>query len=214
MSARCTSVLFRKHMADTDCVHELAAMIRSEMRQRPVLLLCIGSDRSTGDSLGPLVGSNLANCRLPDVVIWGTLEHPVHALNLPVAIEWICSHWKQRPVIAFDACLGSANDIGSITFCRGPLQPGRAVQKDLCPVGTHHVTGIVNRGGFMEQLVLQSTRLSLVIDMAKIISMDVVEAFQGSTWSSPVTKCSTWNIQKNDTNRFVHLPCSFIDPFH
>ncbi|MGB4514418.1 MAG: DUF1256 domain-containing protein, partial [Bacillota bacterium] len=33
-----------------------------------------------------------------------------------------------------------------------------------------HVTGIVNVGGYMEYLVLQNTRLSVVAKMAEVIS--------------------------------------------
>ena len=33
-----------------------------------------------------------------------------------------------------------------------------------------HITGLVNVGGYMEYLVLQSTRLSIVFKMAEIIS--------------------------------------------
>ncbi|MGB4008573.1 MAG: DUF1256 domain-containing protein, partial [Bacillota bacterium] len=37
-----------------------------------------------------------------------------------------------------------------------------------------HITGIVNVGGFMEYLVLQNTRLSLVIRMAEAIAGGIV----------------------------------------
>ncbi|MFR3322802.1 MAG: DUF1256 domain-containing protein [Lachnospiraceae bacterium] len=47
----------------------------------PPVILCIGTDRLIGDSLGPLTGSLLqrAHCPLP---VYGTLAQPVHALNL------------------------------------------------------------------------------------------------------------------------------------
>mgnify|MGYP000231911284 FL=1 len=47
-----------------------------------VVFLCIGTDRSTGDSLGPLIGYQLKEKRLERVAILGTLERPVHAMNL------------------------------------------------------------------------------------------------------------------------------------
>ena len=54
---------------------ELAArlymMIREEMersRKEKILLLCIGTDRSTGDSLGPLIGYQLRNRDLKHIL--------------------------------------------------------------------------------------------------------------------------------------------------
>ena len=47
-----------------------------------VVFVCIGTDRSTGDSLGPLIGYKIANLRYKGVYVYGNLEHPVHAKNL------------------------------------------------------------------------------------------------------------------------------------
>lgn len=58
------------------------------------------------------------------------------------------------------------------------------VSKTLPPVGDIHVTGIVNVGGYMEYLVLQNTRLSVVIRMAEVISkalLQVAEEFRQTT---------------------------------
>ena len=46
------------------------------------VLLCIGSDRVTGDSLGPMVGSPLEERYKKSIPVFGTLKMPVHALNL------------------------------------------------------------------------------------------------------------------------------------
>lgn len=63
----------------------LERMIREERERknkRGVVFLCIGTDRSTGDSLGPLIGYKLRQMRLPKTTVFGTLERPVHAMNL------------------------------------------------------------------------------------------------------------------------------------
>ncbi|MCX7773123.1 MAG: spore protease YyaC, partial [Clostridia bacterium] len=54
----------------------------SHPQERPVVVMCIGTDRSTGDSLGPLVGDMLTKWKLPGVQVYGTLDNPVHARNL------------------------------------------------------------------------------------------------------------------------------------
>ncbi len=150
---------------------------------RRLAVLCIGTDRSTGDCLGPLIGARLAGTLSPNVMVCGTLDQPVHAVNLGEAMDGLHS-WTQNPfIIAIDACLGRTESVGYISLKEGPLQPGTGVNKTLPPVGDFHVIGIVNVGGFMEYLVLQNTRLSLVMRMAEIIAdglRDVIDTILGA----------------------------------
>lgn len=135
----------------------------------PVILLCIGTDRSTGDSLGPLVGERLkANC--PHAKVMGNLSEPVHATNLHKTLEDIHTRYIDPFIIAIDASLGRSENVGTIKLAPGSLKPGAGVNKDLPEVGNFHITGIVNVGGFMEYLVLQNTRLFTVMKMANIIA--------------------------------------------
>ena len=157
---------------------------------RELIIVCIGTDRSTGDSLGPLVGSKLADrlssvtCRLgrpSRLVVYGTLDEPVHAANLG---EWLSSISLNHPgahVVAIDACLGKNDNVGSISVRSGPLRPGTGVNKSLPSIGSAHVIGVVNVGGFMEYLVLQNTRLSLVMRMADAIAEGIWSFFSGAT---------------------------------
>ncbi|WP_449241622.1 spore protease YyaC [Desulfoscipio gibsoniae] len=138
-------------------------------RHRPIVLLCIGTDRSTGDCLGPLVGSKLNFKHNEFYKLYGNLDHPVHAGNLQEYLSNIQQKYVDPFIIALDACLGSIDNIGNITIGDGSLQPGAGVNKSLPPVGHIYITGIVNVGGFMEYLVLQNTRLNLVMKMADII---------------------------------------------
>lgn len=134
------------------------------------VVLCIGSDRSTGDSLGPLVGNYLSRLILPRTEVWGTLAEPVHALNLDQCIKRLENSDKRTVVIAVDASLGKPGTVGIIEVGQGPLHPGAGVNKKLPPVGHIYLSGIVNLGGFMEQMVLQSTRLFHVMELAGVIS--------------------------------------------
>ena len=140
-----------------------------------IIILCIGTDRSTGDSLGPLTGYKMKKSfsRFKNVHIYGTLDAPVHAKNLEEHIQTIYSSYKNPFIVAIDACLGKVDRVGFLTVSHGPIKPGAGVKKSLPPVGDIHITGIVNLGGFMEYIVLQNTRLSLVMNMAETISSAV-----------------------------------------
>lgn len=142
----------------------------SASHHRPPIILCIGTDRSTGDSLGPLTGTYLSRLVLPQLTVLGTLDQPVHATNLAENLQYIEQSYHNPYIIAIDACLGKMDSVGHITLANGPLKPGAGVHKDLPSVGEAHLTGIVNVGGFMEYMVLQNTRLNLVWKMAESIS--------------------------------------------
>lgn len=141
--------------------------------RRPIVVMCIGTDRSTGDSLGPLVGDMLSKWKLPGVQVLGTLDEPVHAKNLEEVLIKTAHQFPRAYIVAIDASLGILEHVGSISVGRGPIRPGAGLKKELPPVGDMHITGIVNTGGFMDFLVLQSTRLSLVMRMADVIARGV-----------------------------------------
>ncbi|MBA1334713.1 MAG: Uncharacterized protein YyaC [Firmicutes bacterium] len=144
----------------------------------PIIILCIGTDRSTGDCLGPLVGYKLTNSlKKENIIVLGTLDKPVHAKNLKLTMDEIAAKYPNPFIVAIDASLGAMERIGFVTVGEGPLKPGAGVSKNLPKVGDMHISGIVNFGGFMEYLILQNTRLSLVMKMANIISSGIQYAF-------------------------------------
>lgn len=140
------------------------------------VLLCIGTDRSTGDCLGPLVGSKISSLRQNFFAVYGTLENPVHASNLKDKLDEIHKNHNNPFIIAIDACLGRIENVGCINLGDGSLQPGAGVNKNLPSVGQVHVTGVVNVGGFMEYMVLQNTRLNIVMRLADVIASGLNKA--------------------------------------
>lgn len=138
-----------------------------------VVFVCIGTDRSTGDSLGPLIGYKIGNVKYGEIYVYGTLESPVHAKNIDrIKNEIILRHNKPF-IIAIDACLGSLEHVGYISVGEGSIKPGSGINKNLKPIGDMYITGIVNFGGFMDFMVLQNTRLNTVMKMADLISAGI-----------------------------------------
>ncbi|MCK8824544.1 spore protease YyaC [Fuchsiella alkaliacetigena] len=167
------------HIDDPWAANNLKKLIVSFLEQlfdnryQEIVILCIGTDRSTGDSLGPLIGNNLNKSISAKVPVFGTLNNPVHATNLKEKLKLIKEKYPNPFILAIDAGLGRNSSVGSISVEQGPLKPGSGVNKELPPVGDMHITGLVNIGGYMEYFVLQSTRLSLVFKMAKVISRGI-----------------------------------------
>ncbi|WP_078432197.1 MULTISPECIES: spore protease YyaC [Metabacillus] len=142
---------------------------------KPIVIICIGTDRSTGDCLGPLIGTSIKK-ELSHFHVYGTLKDPVHAVNLEETIQYIKEKHRNPFIIAIDACLGRFKSVGYMEVAKGSIKPGAGVNKELPEVGDMHITGIVNISGYMEFLVLQNTRLHLVMSMADIISIGIIEA--------------------------------------
>ncbi|MCT4597043.1 MAG: spore protease YyaC [Vallitalea sp.] len=138
-----------------------------------IIILCIGTDRATGDCLGPIVGYKLKKLLLNNVTVFGTLSNPVHAKNIEETVSFIKSTYSNSFIIAIDACLGKMNHIGYVSIGKGSISPGAGVNKNLPPVGDMYITGIVNFSGYMDMLILQNTRLNTVMRMADFITYGI-----------------------------------------
>jgi putative sporulation protein YyaC len=164
----------------------LASLMRgiiksSGTQKEDIIFLCIGSDRSVGDSLGPLVGTMLKEHQVP-YRVYGTLEKPVHAFNLEETLKEINRQFKKPLIISVDACLGDQNQVGYVFLKEGPLVPGKALKKVLPEVGDYHITGMVN---YLDPLpamqFLNDTRLYTVMNLAKTIVKIITQATNESS---------------------------------
>jgi len=174
-------------------------------RRQQVVFLCIGTGRSVGDALGPMVGSLLLDagwgagrvpggafkrCGVSRVSVHGTLERPAHAEGVPLP-----GGSRQTTVVVIGACLGSLEDIGSIDIRLGPIQPCIGLTTrvdsfgDLLPVGDVSMAGTIGeesmdpfleatatQAGLQVVLKLKEPDARLVMYMAAAISSGVLMA--------------------------------------
>lgn len=146
------------------------AVVAAHAAMRPLVFACIGTDRCTGDALGPLVGQKLQRLGCGTDQVIGTLEEPLHALNLHERTDPLHAMTPAPFVVAIDAALGMASQVGSITVRDGGLYPGKGVGKDLPCLGDVSITATVNiAAGGLDAQILQSTRLFLVQQLAETI---------------------------------------------
>lgn len=170
------------HFEDPACFNRIERLVFTHLInmnptfERDIVYLCIGTDRATGDCLGPIVGTRLLSMS-PRFHVYGTLENPVHAVNLINTTQEIKARHTNPLIAAIDASLGNSKRIGFINVKSGGLKPGTALNKDLPEVGDFHISAVVNVAGFLEQMVLQNTRLFLVNRMAEIIFRSLYVAY-------------------------------------
>ncbi|EOC99296.1 spore protease YyaC [Caldisalinibacter kiritimatiensis] len=162
------------HFKDKSASEILSEYLRPFCTQSTILL-CIGTDKCIGDCLGPLVGTLLEKSSFP-LPIYGTLNSPVHAINLKEKIKEIKKRHPFSFVIAIDACLSSSENIGTIEIRHSPIFPGKGIGKTLPPVGDLSIIGIVDSVRKDKSLSLHSIRLSFVMDMAEVIVKSLLDA--------------------------------------
>lgn len=166
----------KRNFSPEEFARQLHIMIQEEKarkNKRGVVFLCIGTDRSTGDSLGPLIGYKLRQMRVSGATVFGTLDRPVHAMNLDDYVAVLRNCYQDDLIVAVDASVGNRNHVGYVTLGKGALKPGLGVSKELHSVGDIFITGIVGSCGNYDPLMLQSVRLSVVMQMADCISKSI-----------------------------------------
>ena len=156
--------------------------ILPELTDAPVIV-CIGSDLSVGDSLGPVTGTKLKE-KLSgyNVYVYGTLAKPITAHEVKYTNQFIKNTHPNSTVIAIDAAVGAAGDIGLIKVAKRGIKPGSGANKRLAKVGDVSVMGIVAEKSLFNYSLFSSTRLNIVYKMAEIIAEGVatfiIEALQ------------------------------------
>ncbi|TBL80699.1 spore protease YyaC [Paenibacillus thalictri] len=155
---------FRKKLKGAELSAFFQYIREEPLTAEEIVFLCIGTDRSTGDALGPLVGTMLEEEGYPHV--FGTLRQPLDASNMITRLKEIPPGKK---VVAIDACIGQLTSVGCYQVSNQPIEPGKAVGMGLPGVGDFGVAAIVNSDGGNKYSILQSTSLYRVMEMAKEI---------------------------------------------
>lgn len=108
-----------------------------------ILIVCIGTDKNIADSLGPMVGTMLS--KYYPTCVQGTLEAPIHAMNIHKFVDDYYSHLNNCLVIAIDATLSDKMDKYDILVEKGSVKPGAGTGKNLPHIGDIKVCGCVGK---------------------------------------------------------------------
>lgn len=140
------------------------------------IIVCIGTDKFIGDCLGPLVGTFLKDMNFP-LPVYGTIEYPIHALNIKDRIKNIYDLHPNANIIGIDACLGEESSIGDIHIRNSPIHPGKGVGKSLPEVGDYSIVGIIDCIDDAAIFTSKSIRLHFIMEMAKVISSSIMYSY-------------------------------------
>lgn len=116
---------------------EMANFIMNEFEKsekEEIIIVNIGTDKCVGDSFGPFLGSYLEDKNY-SMKVYGTLEKPIHALNMQENLDKIKDIHENPFIISLDSALSSSNDIGNVIIRNKPVEAGAGVGKELPSVG-------------------------------------------------------------------------------
>lgn len=166
------------HYKSTLSYYNLATYLKDYLDD--VIVICIGTDKCIGDSLGPLTGSLLVENNFP-FPVYGTLDNPIHALNLETEVAKIKFKHPTAKIIAIDACIGNVKSVGELQIRSEGLKPGKGVGKSLPIIGDISIVGIVDSSNITTSFSSRVIRLSFIMEMSKTISHALLTAYTLST---------------------------------
>ena len=135
------------------------------------VILCIGSDKVTGDALGPIVGELLTSKFDIPCFVYGTLSSTVTALNVQKTLSYIRRRHPNRKIIAVDSGLGDENAVGKVKCYAGGIKPGQGVGKNLQVVGDFSVLGVVDNK--RNAHLLSSLSLGRIYRLAQEVALTI-----------------------------------------
>lgn len=143
-----------------------------------LIFLCIGTDRITGDSFGPLVGYKLKWLFKGEknIKVIGSLDNIISAQNISKIISDINNAYERPFLIAIDAALSNKTNIGRIVVSRDSMNVGSGFNKNNIYIGDMSIKGIVSkdlRNPKYNFKLLQNIPLNLIMNMADSVAQGI-----------------------------------------
>ena len=163
-------------------VRDFSVILRKKVQNlelSKLIFLCIGTDKITGDSFGPLVGYKLKNLFYgkKNIEVIGDLENIVNTVNITQIIEHIKTKYENPFLIAIDAAIANKVEIGRILVSDSKMNIGGSLNKKIY-VGDVSIKGIVSKDLKKPQCnfrLLQNVPLSTIMNMADCVVQGIYE---------------------------------------
>lgn len=152
-----------------DNLKKFVISLMRELRGKEMpVFLCVGSDKFVSDSLAPIVSEMLTKKYNIPAYVYGGLDYNINATNLTYAVNYIETMHPRNPIVLIDATL--SEDVGKIMLTSGGFA-GLGKVIPIKRVGDISILGVVGRKS--QNFDLNSTRLKLILEEAKFISLGV-----------------------------------------
>lgn len=110
---------------------------------RETVIFCIGSERVSGDRVGPLVGDLLRYRYNVPCFVYGTTTSPINGINLREYKDMAREKHPYADFISIDAAVGNKEDLGKIKYKQGGVKAGGALGEGQEAFGDIGIMGVV-----------------------------------------------------------------------
>ncbi len=156
---------------------EIAKAINLACGEEKPVIVCVGSDLTVGDSLGPFVGTKLVESESNRFYVYGTLKNPITAKEVKTISEKIKRLHPYSKILVVDAALGKASEIGYVKVLEGGIKPGLGVKKDLPLIGDVSIIAIVGEYTAKYYATTNNERFNVIYLMGNDIAKAITLAF-------------------------------------
>ncbi len=160
------------------------AFYKIKSNYQEIVFLCVGTDRITGDCLGPLVGSKLISLlseqNFSNINIYGCLGENISYKNIDKILKKIDN---KTLIVVIDAALSKKENIGKIFVSNNKTVLGRSLEKNKVEIGDISIKSVVAKDYKMPGYnfkALQNISLSVVMSVANIIAEGIYEVIKYS----------------------------------
>ena len=138
------------------------------------VIICIGTSKCIGDSLGPLVGENLYNrINKSNIYVFGNLKNNITYQNIDAVLSKINKQIKESYFILIDSALSKKENIGKVILTKDKMTIGSALNKSNFSFGDLSIKGIVgeNKDNEIKNFnELNNVSINLIKELSKQIS--------------------------------------------
>lgn len=167
----------------TEFIYDLANLILKQ--NKPVLFLCVGSNKIVCDSLGALVGELLQKYYKINEVVIGNMTHPIIYKNLNKTLNYITSKYYNYCIIVIDASIGSLENLYTVKLNNFGLQIAYPLNKKL--IGSISISSVTYIKGLNNLILTPTEQQRNIFSVANSIAHSIKMALE---LCSNVTKIS------------------------
>lgn len=173
-------------------VWEFSNILKNNKRNKNLIFLCIGTNKVIGDSIGPLVGTNLKrdfknnmkfkedyNIEVNCIKIFGDMINNVSYNNIEENIQNIKNTIQDSYVIVIDSALSTENNIGKIFVYNKGLKYAESLKRDKEIIGDMSIKVVVGKNAqnrFKNFKILKNISSQRVIMLSNIVSKGIIDA--------------------------------------
>ena len=142
-----------------------------------IIFLCIGTEKIIGDSVGPIIGSNLKKLENEYIKVYGTCGKNLDFSNAKNIIEQVYKKYSNPFIITIDAALSKEKRTGEIYIGEGFMKIGTALEKSITFYSNINIKCVVGKYNSLNQKenvnILNNVIKEKVYSLAEIVSQGI-----------------------------------------